>query len=169
MNKTKPYSIWKDGWRGQRGEVYVAIQGLLFTWIIFGPKNWSKFGPWPLPEAIFVTWTGIALIVLGCLVALSAAVGLGRALTPLPKPNDAGTLIATGVYRWMRHPIYTGVMLMTIGWALYVEGIVTLVSSLVLGIFFYIKSRREEQWLLVRYPEYKAYQKRTFRFIPFIF
>ncbi len=106
---------------------------------------------------------------LGLLIAVSAAIGLGRALTPLPKPNDTGKLVASGVYRWVRHPIYTGALLISVGWAFYTEGLVTLGSVLVLAIFFDIKSRREEQWLLEKYPEYATYRKNTYRLIPFIY
>jgi protein-S-isoprenylcysteine O-methyltransferase Ste14 len=169
MNQEQNYSIWKDSWRNQRGEIYVAAQGLLFAWIIFGPKNWSPLGPWPFLTGTAMTWTGITLVALGFLIALAAAIGLGRALTPLPKPNEAGQLVASGVYRWVRHPIYTGVLFMAFGWALYIEGLVTLWSVLVLAVFFDIKSRREERWLLEKYPEYAAYQKKTRRLIPFIY
>jgi protein-S-isoprenylcysteine O-methyltransferase Ste14 len=169
MSQEQHYSIWRHSWRNQRGEIYVAIQGLLFAWLIFGPKNWAPLGAWPLLSGTAATWTGITLIALGFLIALAAALGLGRALTPLPKPNEAGQLVASGVYRWVRHPIYTGVLLMALGWAFYIEGLVTLWSVLLLAIFFDIKSRREERWLLEKYPEYAAYQKKTRRLIPFIY
>jgi protein-S-isoprenylcysteine O-methyltransferase Ste14 len=58
---------------------------------------------------------------------------------------------------------------MALGWAFYIEGLVTLWSVAVLAIFFDIKSRREEQWLLEKYPEYAAYQQKTRRLIPFIY
>lgn len=169
MNNLKSYSIWRDGWRNQRGEIYVAIQGLLFAWLIFGPKNWPLLGAWPLLTGTVATLLGLAFMSLGLLVVLTAALGLGRALTPLPKPNEAGKLIASGIYRWVRHPIYTGVLLIALGWAFYIEGLVTLWSVAVLAIFFDIKSRREEQWLLEKYPEYAAYQQKTQRLIPLIY
>jgi len=169
MNNHKIYSIWRDGWRNQRGEIYVAIQGLLFAWLIFSPKNWLPLGAWPLFTGTAATMLGLVCMLLGLLVALTAALGLGRALTPLPKPNETGKLVASGIYRWVRHPIYTGVLLMALGWAFYIEGLVTLWSVAVLAIFFDIKSRREEQWLLEKYPEYGAYQQKTRRLIPFIY
>lgn len=169
MDNRKPYSILRDGWRSQRGEIYVAIQGLLFAWLIFGPKNWTPLGAWPFFSEMSATVLGATFITLGLLVAVAAAVGLGRGLTPLPKPNDAGRLVASGVYRWVRHPIYTGVLLIALGWAFYIEGLVTLWSVLVMAIFFDIKSRREERWLLEKYPEYAAYREKTRRLIPFIY
>lgn len=169
MNNHKIYSVWREGWRNQRGEIYVAIQGLLFAWLIFGPKNLLLLGAWSLFTGTPATLLGLAFMALGLLVALTAALGLGRALTPLPKPNEAGKLVASGIYRWVRHPIYTGILLMALGWAFYIEGLVTLWSVAVLAIFFDIKSRREEQWLLEKYPEYAAYQKKTRRLIPFIY
>jgi protein-S-isoprenylcysteine O-methyltransferase Ste14 len=169
LPERRNYSIWKDSWLNQRGEMYVAIQGLLFAWLIFGPKNWQPLGAWPLFAGTAATWTGITLIALGFFIALAAAIGLGRALTPLPKPNEAGQLVASGVYRWVRHPIYTGVLLVALGWAFYIEGLVTLWSVLLIAIFFDIKSRSEERWLQEKYPEYAAYSKKTRRLIPFIY
>jgi protein-S-isoprenylcysteine O-methyltransferase Ste14 len=58
---------------------------------------------------------------------------------------------------------------MAIGYALTVQGWLTLLEALVLGIFFDIKSRREEIWLLEHFPDYANYRRKVAKLIPFIY
>ena len=55
------------------------------------------------------------------------------------------------------------------GWAGVVQGWLTLLWALVLLVFFDIKSRREEAWLLARFPAYADYQRRVRKLLPFIY
>ena len=96
-------------------------------------------------------------------------VTLGRAFTPLPKPRDSGTLQTNGIYAHVRHPIYTAVVTAGAGLALLVSWIV-LIPTVVLAVLFWLKSLREEAWLVIRYPGYDRYRQATrYRFIPGLF
>ena len=149
-------------WKGHRGEWYVALQAVFLALVAFGPR-----GPaWQLPA---LRGAGIALIATGALLALLATRRLGRNLTPLPHPKDDGTLVETGPYAWVRHPIYCGLILAAFGWALVVQDWLTLVYSALLFVFFDIKSRREEAWLSARFPAYADYRRRVRKLIPFIY
>ena len=150
-----------------RGEAYVIIQFLLLTLLLFGPRSLSG-RTWAAPT---IAWTlaGLLLMVLGLAFA-AAAVGLiGRYITPLPYPKEGSRLVTQGVFRWVRHPMYFGVINLALGWALYVQGELTLVYALVLIVFFDIKSRREETWLIQHFPDYAAYRQRVRKLIPFIY
>jgi len=68
----------------------------------------------------------------------------------------------------VRHPIYSGIIIGAFGWSLLRGSIIALVLSVALLVFFHLKSRREERWLVERYPEYADYQKRVKKIIPFI-
>lgn len=68
-----------------------------------------------------------------------------------------------------RHPIYGGVILLAFGWALWVQGTLTLLWALVLTVFFDVKSRREELWLIARFPAYADYRRRVCKLLPFIY
>lgn len=111
----------------------------------------------------------MGLLALGSLVSLLAALHLGSNLTPLPQPKEGATLVVTGMYRFVRHPIYFGVIMMGIGFALWVNGWLTLVEAVVLALFFDIKSRREEVWLAEHFSTYAAYQQRVRKLIPFVY
>lgn len=149
-----------------RGEIYVLIQAVLLIALFFGPAD--LFGK---PTAIYhPLWLiGKAFFYLGLGIALWAAISLGPNLTPLPKPKRNGELIQTGLYKIVRHPIYFGVILLCFGWAATEQNWYTLGVAIALLIFFDIKSRKEEEWLLEKFPSYKDYQQNTKKLIPLIY
>jgi protein-S-isoprenylcysteine O-methyltransferase Ste14 len=158
----------KSWWKGARGEWYVVIQLVLFGLVAFGPRQVDGL-VWPSSLATIAIVVGVALMIMGA-VLLSWALGkLGRNLTPLPYPKDDGTLVQTGAYRFVRHPIYTGAVALAVGWACSIHGTLTLAYAVMLFVLFDVKSRREERWLVAKFPQYPAYQKRVRRLIPFLY
>ncbi|HEX2619271.1 MAG TPA: isoprenylcysteine carboxylmethyltransferase family protein [Phototrophicaceae bacterium] len=84
-----------------------------------------------------------------------------------PDPNQQARLITTGaLYGRMRHPIYSGVLLISFGVGLMHGGMYTWFVIAAMYIFFFFKSRYEEALLMYVYPGYKDYIKRTGRFLP---
>jgi len=148
---------------GKRGEGWVAIQGLLLLAVFISPLLES----YPLPIGLRVL--GLLLGVIGGALALAAMLGLGASLTALPKPKAGGQLVTAGAYGLVRHPIYSGVILGSFGWSLLFSSPFGLVLSVVLLIFFDLKSRREERWLTEAYPAYPAYQRRVKKLVPWIY
>jgi protein-S-isoprenylcysteine O-methyltransferase Ste14 len=155
-------------WKGARGEWYVVVQVVLFMFVGFGPRGVGGLD-WPGAMATVTTGVGVALIVAGAALLTAALTKLGRNLTPLPYPKDHGTLVQTGAYRLVRHPIYSGGLAVAFGWAFYVQGVLTVAYAVLLFVLFDVKSRREERWLAVKFPGYADYQKRVRRLIPFIY
>ena len=74
-----------------------------------------------------------------------------------------------GAYAVVRHPIYTGLIAAAFGWGLATATPLTLVAASLLGIFFDLKSRREEVWLAAKYPDYDAYRHRTHKLVPWVY
>lgn len=105
----------------------------------------------------------------GTLLSVTGAVNLGKNLTPLPDPKENATLIVSGAYRFVRHPIYSGIIFMGVGWGLWLHSLLTIGYGLALLAFFDIKSRREERLLEGRFPEYASYRKRVKKLFPFIY
>ena len=149
---------------GQRGEGWVIAQGVLFTLIALSPRTGFL---WLAPR-LFTT-LGMLLIVVGLFLLMWGVFGLGRNLTPFPRPISEGQLVTTGVYGIVRHPLYGGLILASLGFALLTTNLVRIVLTLVLSIFFDAKSRREEAWLEEVYVEYTAYQQRVKKFIPWLY
>ena len=116
-----------------------------------------------------LTIAGVALLILAAVVGCAGVLGLGRGLTPFPKPSANARLVQRGVYGWMRHPLYTSVMAAALGWVLVWQSWPALLAALGLIAFFDAKARREERWLREQFPEYPEYAKRVRRFVPGVY
>lgn len=166
MNDQRPRAPW---WRGTRGEWFVAAQIVLIAIVFLGPRTAPGWPAWPAPlDRLFIA-IGAVLSAFGLALFIGGMLRLGSALTPLPYPKTDSTLVQTGPYRLVRHPIYSGGIILAFGWALFVHGWLTLIYAAVLLIFFDFKSAREERWLTEKFPEYPDYQKRVRKLIPFIY
>jgi protein-S-isoprenylcysteine O-methyltransferase Ste14 len=142
----------------------LALMALVFV----GPRTAPGLPPWPPAVARAATWLGAALALAGGLLFVAGAFRLGGNLTPLPRPKDDATLVQSGPYALVRHPIYSGGLGLAFGYALLVHGSLTLLWALVILVFLDVKSAREERWLVEKFPEYPAYQRRVRKLIPFV-
>jgi len=154
---------------GQRGEWYVAFQILLFALIFFTPFLGPKTLDWPKPWDMIGIGLGIVLILIGALTALAGVLSLGRNLTAVPYPKEDAVLVESGAFRFVRHPIYSGIIMGSFGWGFLNNSLLTLLLALILFVFFDIKSRREEKWLSEKYSDYTKYQARVRKLIPLIY
>jgi protein-S-isoprenylcysteine O-methyltransferase Ste14 len=105
----------------------------------------------------------------GAAFVVTGAMQLGRRLSALPYPVPGGVLLESGAYRLVRHPMYAGAVFTAVGWALTRRGPFTLVSAFLLFLFFDRKARREEAWLVERFPAYADYRRRVRKLVPFVY
>ena len=112
---------------------------------------------------------GAGCFVLGGVVGVWSVRSLGDNRTPNPTPKDDAVLVQSGIYRHLRHPLYSSVMLASLGWTLLWQSWVALVPALGLCVFFDAKARLEERLLTTRFPEYEEYRARTWRFVPWVY
>jgi protein-S-isoprenylcysteine O-methyltransferase Ste14 len=154
---------------GQRGEWYVAMQFLLFALIFFVPLLAPNLVEWPSPWDMIGIGFGVVLGLIGSFIALAGVLSLGQNLTAVPYPKEDAALVESGAFRFVRHPIYSGIILGSLSWGLLTNSLLALLLTLVLFIFFDVKSRREEQWLSEKYAGYAAYQARVRKLIPLIY
>ncbi|MBK6984456.1 MAG: isoprenylcysteine carboxylmethyltransferase family protein [Bacteroidetes bacterium] len=147
------------GYKIKRKDILlVTIQFILLT--IFYIPFFSNVFQTPL----IVKYAGAIVSILGFLIILIAILQLSKNLTPFPTPKENGVLINTGLYKYVRHPIYSGIFLAAIGIAFYTGSYWQLAISFILLILFYYKSKYEESLLIEKYNEYENYKKGTRRF-----
>lgn len=109
---------------------------------------------------------GGVLLAGGFGVAALAGLRLGPSLTPLPIPKEDGELITAGVYRYVRHPMYTGVLMAGAGLVVAQASLAHLVGWVLLWGVLTLKALGEERMLTEKYDDYAEYSKKTGRFFP---
>jgi protein-S-isoprenylcysteine O-methyltransferase Ste14 len=112
---------------------------------------------------------GVTLFTLGLIVAIVGRVQLGENWADIEAAQVLAhqAVVSTGLYRYIRHPIYTGDLLLLLGLQL------SLNSWLVLGVLVLVpfvvwRAAREERMLAGRLPDYATYRAHTWRFVPFV-
>jgi protein-S-isoprenylcysteine O-methyltransferase Ste14 len=139
---------------GRRGEGWVALQVVLVAAMV---ATGAKGRRWPSTSR-GARMAAAGLSGLGGLYLFGGGVArLGRQITPFPKPVEQGSLKSTGAYGLVRHPMYGGVLLMTLGWSL-ASSPLALAPWTVAAVFLNAKRRREEAWLVEEYPDYEEYR-----------
>lgn len=151
---------------GNRGQGWFLIQLAMFAVIALA----GRAGPaWGGPARPVGMAAGLLLIGCGGILALWGVLDLRENLTPFPKPLPGARLVESGSYGLVRHPIYGGLILGAGGWGLATASPLALAATVLLGVFFDLKSRREEGWLSERYAGYSAYRNRTRRLLPWLY
>ncbi len=153
-----------DWWRNQRGEYWVLGQTVLGVVFLLLPV--VPVGTLPLSLKLPLV---IALGAVGLGLGIGGIWHLGQNLTPLPYPTDDSRLVTTGVYRWVRHPIYAGVIALALAYTLWQMSLWHGIGVLLLAWFFDRKAAQEELWLTAKFPEYRTYQQTVKKLFPGIY
>ena len=169
MEKTLQRPSRIPWWKGARGEWYVVGQAILAVLVVFGPRTGVGWTAWVRPYSQISAVAGIALFLIGGLLFAAGVFRLGPNLTPVPFPRPEATLVETGPYGLVRHPMYSGAVMAALGWALVVHGWLTIGYAIALILFFDVKSRQEENWLRGKFAGYESYQRRVRKLIPYIY
>ncbi len=121
-------------------------------------------------RGIFSSYSGLLILLVGVLFGIWAISynRLGN-FNIRPELKDGCTLVTTGPYRFVRHPMYTSVMVMTLGMAVATPSYVEWVSLVILAVVLAIKANREEKLWCQDNIAYQEYMLTSKRFIPFIY
>ncbi len=139
--------------------IFVSIQFLLFGWYAF------DFLP-SLVVTQTVQYIGLIFSILGFVISVVSVLQLNTNLTVFPTPKIGAELITSGMYKWSRHPIYTGLILFTFGYAIFKNSVFKIIIALLLLLLFYFKTKYEEQKLSHKFHDYEDYKKNVNRFFP---
>lgn len=123
-------------------------------------------GAWPPASSAWVTLAA-ALLLAGVAIGLAAlAINRPGNFNIRPELKSGAQLASRGVYRWIRHPMYSAVLLAIMGVVLLDPRPWRFAAWLALLAVLLMKAQREERYLLQRFPDYEAYRRRTWRLLP---
>jgi len=141
---------------------WVIVQLVLLAALLFMPA----FGL--LPFLVPLRLLGLFLCIAG--LALSGAatwqLRAGSSLTPMPSPRTGAALLTSGLYRRVRHPVYSGLLVWAFGMAIAAASVLHFGLFGLLWIFFTAKAAHEERLLAQKFSDYPEYAARTPRFFP---
>lgn len=118
------------------------------------------------PRGAITSVLGGVLVATGAAIAVLAGLRLGPNLTPTPLPKEDGELVTAGFYQYVRHPIYTGVLLAAAGVLVFQASIAHIVGFVLVWGVLTLKALGEENMLAEKYEGYASYATRTGRFLP---
>ncbi len=130
-----------------------------------------------LAAAIFVTlrWKPFCIVcyviaAIGSMIAIWAWITMGLfRLRVMPDPSKHAVLLEHGPYRFIRHPMYSGLMIAAFGLVLTNPQPWRIITWLALVVVLIVKTRHEETLLIKHFATYKEYQSRTWRFLPWLY
>jgi protein-S-isoprenylcysteine O-methyltransferase Ste14 len=126
----------------------VSIQLLLF--IVY-----SIDFEWLLGYSYWLKIVGLTIAILGLLVVILAILQLNKNFSPFPTPKHNSVLLQNGLFKLVRHPIYTRLIFHFFGYRIYQDSKYKLINTLLLIILFHYKTKYEDKQLQNKFPDYK--------------
>jgi protein-S-isoprenylcysteine O-methyltransferase Ste14 len=120
-----------------------------------------------IPSLPWIWAVGVLLTVAGLALAFWARYHLGSYWSSQITLKEGHTLVCTGPYKYLRHPIYSGLLLAIVGTALTVGLYRALLAVVLATLGFWWKARQEDAWLSAAFGEqFEQQRRRTGRLLP---
>lgn len=157
--------------RRQEGWFILATLRPLGAVFWFGTIAWMIDPRWlawaALPVPVWLRGAAVGLMAVACGLLVWTFRSLGSNLTDTVVTRQAHTMVAHGPYRWIRHPLYTTVALLTVAISLITANWFLLATGVAVFSLLVVRTRTEEANLVARFGDrYLAYMERTGRFLP---
>ncbi|MGE5215106.1 MAG: methyltransferase family protein, partial [Nitrospirota bacterium] len=156
---TKP-TVYRES-QAQRLRYWIFLV-IAFFLLLYGRRLPYPLNLRLLPQVTPIAWAAATLCLIGVAFAIWARVTLGRNWSGVVTLKEGHELVERGPYRFVRHPIYTGIVTMFFATALALGHLGGFAATLLMFASFWIKIRGEEQLMLQQFPEqYAAYRRRA--------
>jgi protein-S-isoprenylcysteine O-methyltransferase Ste14 len=138
-------------------------------WLMIIPKWGSDMNRQILPHTTFLAMISVVLCVCGLIFTIWARQTLAGNWSADVTFKQNHELIRTGPYHIVRHPIYTGLLVMWLGTAILLGEVRGFLSLLLVAVGFWIKLHQEERLMLQHFPDaYPVYRREVKALIPFV-
>lgn len=136
----------------------------------------SDWTPWPdlqrhiLPYHRSFYWIGLVVTFAGLALTVWARVSLGANWSASVQVKTNHALVRVGLYRWVRHPIYSGLLMAFVGCAIALDQWLGLLTFVIVLAGFLYKLHLEERWMIETFGDaYRDYRNHSNALIPGIF
>ncbi len=165
---TKSTKVNSGGWSLRIIAIIIVGALILFRQQVMATLPFLGIEIWPRSFSLGIIADIIVLI--GTIIMIWARVSIGKNWSANIVLKENHELIINGPYKYIRHPIYSGLLLMILGISIY-SG---LLSEILLFVLFFLganyKANKEERLLIEHFPgKYIDYKNKVKAFIPFVF
>ena len=140
-----------------KGEWYLFSQIFIILLHLIPPYPKTKYIEYSINN--FCIIIGLGISILGLIIVIKAFIDLGENLTPLPYPMNESSLIKNNSYQNTRHPIYKGLLIISLGICILTLSLIHLTLLISLAYILKKKALKEEEMLKIKFPGYKKYIK----------
>jgi len=147
----------------------IDVEFHLAILLLDGKISWRGINTRIWPDVWTLRLLGYVITFAGLVISIWSRLSLGTNWSATVTFREGHELIQRGPYRFVRHPIYTGFLLMIAGTAVVLGNISSLASMIICFLGTWWKLRVEEALLMKHFPEaYQLYRSRTKALIPFV-
>ena len=140
-----------------KGRILVTVQFVCLGLLVFMPGSAHTVTRDAIGRVLFAT---------SALVLVAAFIEMRRGLTVFPEPKDGAPFVTRGIYRYVRHPMYLGVLLFGASEVIAQWSLMHALVFVVLAFDLRVKMRYEDGLLAARWPGAAAYQRRVGALLP---
>lgn len=167
--RNKANSIIKDNKTTlEKALLFVVFLGMMILPLLYILTSLFSFANYTLP--LYAQITGVVLILPTLWLFYRSHKDLGLNWSVTLEIREGHNIVDTGVYKHIRHPMYSAIWLWGIAQTLLLHNYIAGFSGLIsFGMLYFFRVQEEEKMMLKEFgEEYQAYKKRTKRIIPFL-
>jgi len=147
------------------GVGWVIVQGIIFVFFVIAMIAGDRVARFT--GMVYVQSAGLLLALAGSAISIWSVVQHGRNLSPFPKPVEGAVVLEGGPYRFVRHPMYSGIIVFVLGSSIAYMVPAAMLAAPAFLVFFMAKTSHEEALLIEELPEYRKYRTAVpWRLIP---
>ena len=167
LSRNVKSTVRREPWTSRLMHIVPLVAAVYLLWVPSMPI--AVLGERILPLAAWPFWIGSALTASGLLFTVWARLHLGKNWSGIVTIKEGHELVTSGPYAFVRHPIYTGLVLAFLGSAMARAEWRGVLAFALASVALWRKLRFEERWMRQQFgKQYRTYSQRVAALVPFI-